>query len=364
MLDQVAAAFDRKDYRTAAQLLKKLLKESPQNPWVQFYAARLQEVSGKLPQAENIYRQLLRDTTNPKLASQARQGLQRLEEMVREQRKQAIAQATADPGSSEVGCLILEPISPDVKMAVAQNFARIMKLDAYTARMHLPSRGWRFYRTGAIGELQVYVQELQAGGIPAFCATLTEMEKIQVFQVHYIQAATPQAVVICENEAQQLGSLAFSWSEVTQRIEGLLPIFEQVVDVGRRNKLERKEQTQDYAHFCDLHLPSRNCILRLYDAGYQFNQGLSLLPVAENSAPGDRGTIRIHWNSLVDFLNRQLPEVPTWSEFTSFAETALEQTDLLNRLKSHVRLFRKTESFWDPAFHLYSSLVFLKNRKP
>ncbi len=35
-IHQVAAALERKDFRQAAQLIKQLQKNSPQNPWVQF----------------------------------------------------------------------------------------------------------------------------------------------------------------------------------------------------------------------------------------------------------------------------------------------------------------------------------------
>ena len=37
MIEQVASAFEKKDYRTAAKLLKQLLKESQRNPQVQLY---------------------------------------------------------------------------------------------------------------------------------------------------------------------------------------------------------------------------------------------------------------------------------------------------------------------------------------
>jgi hypothetical protein len=47
--------------------VKQLLQESPQHPWGQFYRGRLQEVGGKLEQAEQIYRQLLREVNNPKV---------------------------------------------------------------------------------------------------------------------------------------------------------------------------------------------------------------------------------------------------------------------------------------------------------
>ncbi|MHC5826408.1 MAG: tetratricopeptide repeat protein, partial [Nostoc sp.] len=56
MIEQVAIAFDHKDYQTAAKLLKQLQKESPENPWVQYYLGRLDEVSEKRQEAEKIYR--------------------------------------------------------------------------------------------------------------------------------------------------------------------------------------------------------------------------------------------------------------------------------------------------------------------
>jgi hypothetical protein len=165
----------------------------------------------------------------------------------------------------------------------------------------------------------------------------------------------PQPTVVCYNEQDQLGAISFNWSEVPQRVQGLLPIFEEVVDLDYRKQLQRKVQTQDYAQFCDLHLPQRNSILRIYDSGYQFQQGIHLCPEPEKE------TTRRNWNRLLEFLNSQLPQAKLWSDFTPFAETALEQTDLLDRIKSHTNLFRRNETHWDPAFQLYSGLVFLRN---
>ncbi|MBW4520479.1 MAG: tetratricopeptide repeat protein [Scytolyngbya sp. HA4215-MV1] len=359
MFDQVIAAFDRKDYRTAARLVKELLQTSPKDPWVQFYVGRLHEVSGKLDLAEKIYRQLLREVTNPKLAAQTRQGIQRLETLMQERRKQAIAQAANAPDSHEPGFLILESAKPEAKAAIAQGLAKVTKLDAYTARLQIPSRGWRLYRSSNMGELQVYTQELQDAGVPVFNVSLADIQKIQVFRVQYFQAIEPQAHVVCYNEADQLGTISFRWAEVNQRVEGLLPIFEQVVDLDVRNRLQRKEQTQDYARFCDLHLFSRGCILRFYDGAYQFNQGVdfSSAEVAQKDV-----TTRGYWNRLIEFLTMQLPKVPIWSDFTPFAETAIDQTENLQRLKPHINLFRQVASDWDPAFQLYSSAIFLKNR--
>ncbi|MBF2009420.1 tol-pal system YbgF family protein [Chlorogloeopsis fritschii PCC 9212] len=353
MIDLVATAFEQKDYRTAAKLLKQLLKESPENPWVQFYVGRLHEVSAKRQEAEKIYRRLLRDTTNAKIVTQARQGLQRLQEVEKEERIRAITKATADADNSELGVLILEPISNELKTEAAQKLAQIMQLDSYSARLVLPSRGWRLYRSGAIGELKFYGEQLKNAGIPCFWAKLADIERIQVFQVNYFEEYTPKVTVVCCNQDNRLGSLCFDWLEVKGRVQGLLPIFEQVVDRDVRGKLERKTQTQDYFQFCDLHIPGRGCILRIYDQGYKFQKGVELAP--QNS----ENTIRMNWNNLLSLMDRQLPQVKVWSDFTTFAETALDQTEVLDNIEPHLHLFRREKTNWDTAFHLYSGLVFL-----
>ena len=354
MIDEVAIAFDSKDYHTVAKLLKQLLKESPDNPWVQFYLGRLHEVSGKRQDAEKVFRQLLRSATNAKIISLARQGLQRLQEIEQEERQRAIAQATSDPNNTDIGILILEPISNELKTTAAQKFAKIMQLDPYTARLVLPSRSWRLYRTGAIGELKFYGEQLRKAEIPCFWARIADIQKIQVFQVKHFQESTTQATVVCRNQLNTLGSLTFDWSEVKARVVGLLPIFEEVVDLNARRKLERKTQTQDYAQFCDLHLPARSCILRLYDNGYEFHQGVEITPQISQS------TIRINWNNLLNWMEQQLPTVKLWSDFTPFGETVLDQTEMLGQIQSHIHLFRREKTNWDPAFHLYSGLIFVK----
>lgn len=360
MIDQVAAAFNQGDYRTAAHLLQDLQAQSPEDPWVQFYVGRLQEVSGELEAAIATYRHLLREFPNSKLATQARQGLQRVQALEKAQRQQAIAAAKSDPANTGSGFLVLESITGEARLAVAQSLARIIKLDPYTAQAQLPSRGWRLYRTGPLAELQVYGQELLNAGIPVFWVPLAAIEKIRVFRVNHFQAVTPQVVAVCQNEMNQLGSIAFNWSEVARRVEGLLPIFEKVVDLDVRLKLQRKEQTQDYAHFCDLHLPDRQCILRICDSNYQFQQGVDFSR-RQNDVPSMmQTTVRLNWNNLLKFFNQNLPSTPVWSDFTPFAETALEQLDLAPKFKPHIDLFRRAETSWDSAFQLYSGLVFLK----
>jgi tetratricopeptide (TPR) repeat protein len=370
MIDQVADAFERQDYRTAARLLKQLVAQEPKNPWVQLYVARLQEVKGKLETAETIYRKLLKKTTNSKIMSQARQGLGRLETLEKERRQKALAEATTNPNSAELGILIIEPLTPEAKTDIVPKFARIMQLDLYTARLQLPTRGWRLYRTGPVGQLNFYVSSLREVSIPCFSATLAALKKINVFNIHYFSDDNPtaQATVVCQDAQGQLGSLTFNWSEITQRVEGLLPIFEEVVDLDARRKLQRKTQTSDYARFCDLHLPGRNTILRLCDRNYQFQKGLrltaqSLQDGIRNSQTSvqEQGTTRKNWENLLDFLNPKLSNTPVWADFKKFAETAMDFREMLSHLPSHIDLFRRDETFWDSAFQLYSGLVFLKS---
>jgi thioredoxin-like negative regulator of GroEL len=177
-LDQIAAAFDRRDYNLAARLLKDFLKESPQNPWGHVYKARLYEVSENFEGATAIYQQLLKQVTHPKIVSHARQGLQRIETRLQVKRQQAIEQAKSDPQNTEPGLLILEAIAPEIRAQAAKDFARIMNLDVYTARLHMPNRGWKIYRLGAIGEMNFYAEQLRAANIPAFCVTEVDLQQV------------------------------------------------------------------------------------------------------------------------------------------------------------------------------------------
>jgi tetratricopeptide (TPR) repeat protein len=351
MLDQVTAAFERKDYQTAAKLLQQLLVESPENPWVQLYFGRLKEVSNQREEAEKVYRQLLRLTTHSKIISQARQGLQRIEEVKQEEKQRAIAKAAVTPDNNELGILVLEPINNELKTSAARNFAQIMQVDPYTARVTLPSQNWRVYRMGKVGELAFYGTQLQQAGIPCFWIKIPQIQQIQVFQVKHLSVDNSQIKAVCQNEANQTGSMRFDKSEITDRVMGVLPIFEQVVDVNARGKLEWKTKTQDYAQFCDLHLPKRRSILRIYDQGYQFQQNIET----------NQNTIRLNWNNLMKWIEQQLPEIKVWSDFNLFAQTVLDQTETLNQIPSHINLFRREKSYWDAAFHLYSGIIFTKN---
>ena len=379
-INQIAAALEGKDYKQAAQLIKQLQKESPENPWVQYYIGRYYELTNNLEKAQTTYKQILRDITNPKIVSQTRQGIQRIETAQQDLRQQAIQTAKNDPSNLEPGLLILEPVSPEKKAAAVQNISRIFKIDAYTTRMQIQSRGWRLYKTGPIGELRIYGQELLNAGIPVFWATLSDIQKIQIFRVQHFQSLSSPAVV-CKDKLDRLGAIEFNWSEVTQRVEGLLPMFIEIMDYSphrRKDQFRHREIRQDYAQICDLHIPSRNCILRISDQSYQFQQGVDFTQISadipalahpknqksrsQKSKQIPQSTTRINWNRLLEILDQQL-DVTVWSEFTSFAETAIDYTQMLSKIESHVEVERKSETPWDPAFQLYSGLAFLRNQE-
>ena len=378
-INQIAAALDGKEYKQAAQLIKQLQKKSPENPWVQYYIGRYYELTNNLEKAQTTYKQILRDITNPKIVSQTRQGIQRIEIAQQNVRQQAIETAKNDPSNLEPGLLILEPVSPENKAAAVQNISRIFKIDAYTTRMQIQSRGWRLYKTGPIAELRIYGKELLNAGIPVFWATLSDIQKIQIFRVQHFQSLSSPAVV-CKDQLNRLGAIEFNWSEVTQRVEGLLPMFIEIMDYSPNRRTEQfrhREITQDYAQICDLHIPSRNCILRICDQSYQFQQGVDFtkasaeIPTSpnqknqtsrvKNAQQITQSTTRINWNHLLEIFDRQL-DVTVWSEFTPFAETVLDYTNMLSKIESHIEVDRKSETPWDSAFQLYSGLAFLRNQ--
>lgn len=353
-LEAVKAALQQQNYSQAVRLIKPLIKQYPDEPQVQWYVGNIHEGMGQWQKAEAVYRKLLRHTTNPKIMRQARKGLERLKLAASDRRQVAIAQASADPSQAGDGFLFIAPIPGDRKKEAAQGFAQIMGIDAYTANIQLPSRTWKLYRTGPMAELSVYAKELQQTNIKTFALSLKQLKKIQVFQVNYIQTLTPTVRVVCQNSDGQLGEMTFQWSEALQSVSGLLPIFEEVVDLGPYNKLKRKEKTQDYAQVHDLHLPERHCILRFCDRLYNFKEGISVDVLAHPELPQVYATTRLKWNALTQKIDHHSKPTKTWLDFTAFGTSALDYLDLADGFSSHINVFRKEDSKWDHAFHLFS----------
>jgi hypothetical protein len=357
MFDLVIAAIEERNLAKAGRLLQAWKQEKPRDPWLKLALARYWEATNDLEKAEAAYLQLLQKVSNAKLMTQARQGIQRVQNEQSRQREHLLDQARAQPGGEASALLVLEPVQGEAREAAIAGLAEVMQVDLYTARLMLPGQYWRLYRVGNAGELQFFCQELVKRQTPAFWAPVQPLQALQVFRVQYVQALQPQVQVVCQNEAGQLGNIAFDWAEVSQWVTGQVPIMESVVDLGPWGKLKRKEVTQDFAQIVDLHLLQRGCVLRLCDRTYNYRQSITLgeTPNPDRPAPP---IARFAWNSLKQILAEKIAG-PSWSDFTGFGETALEYLTLLPTLPTHLDLGRKAPSPWDTAFHLYSGLWFL-----
>ena len=355
MFEDIASAIAQQDYATANQLINTLQPNYPNHPWLQFYSAQVEVARGNLETAQTLYQALLRDCTNRKLLSQAREGLRRLEARQSAEVQEAIQEAIAQPGGKDTAVFILSAISAEKKKQAAQLLAKTFQLDPYTARLQIPSRGWRLFRVGLMGELLYHSQVLQQAEIPNFCTPLNRLDRLNVFQVQYFQSEGDRVTTRCATSSGQEGSLTFHWSEVKQRVQGRVPIFEQISFKDARGKKRWKTEVLDYVQFCDLHLPKRQTILRLCDQQYCFQQSSHLTAKIQKGE-----TLRRNWGELLNYLDCQLPNLPCWNDFTPFGEGAIAFPQMLKRISPHIHLKRRYESSWDGAFQLYSALVFFK----
>ncbi|MFN5514610.1 MAG: hypothetical protein ACK5CA_07640 [Cyanobacteriota bacterium] len=378
MLSDIAQALKDRDYETAARLLQTLPPEKLNNPWVEFYQAQLLDGLGDPETAEVLYRQQLTHASNPKLVAQIRQALERRQQERRQrqqaeiaqkaaeqarqaqERQSALAEAKQKPGGQGLGLFVLDRVEPERKQETALKLAPIFNLDPYSARLRLPSRSWRLYRAGPVGELNHYQSQCQGQGVPSFCVSLEEIQTLAVIPVLHLETATPAGQVSYRPGANERESLPFDWSEVSQRVDGLLPIFEECVHLDRKGKIERKTQILDYAKVCDLHLKERRQILRFCDQTYEYDWGVPLL--GAESRREQEGTSFEQWARLLQIFHDYCGDIPLWSEFQPFAETALDFPELLKLIDPHLHFLRREETTWDQAFHLYSSLAFWRSR--
>ncbi len=358
MVEPILNAINSENYEEASQLLQQLQQEEPDNIWIPFYQARLAEAQGDLNSANHRYRELLPNVVNPKLMRQIRQGIERINQQEVTQRQTALNQAMEESGALEMGMLVLEAIANELKKTAAQKFGEIMEIDPYTARLQLPGRSWRLYRTGAIGMLKFKAEQLQQAEIPCFTALIREVNALRVYNVLYIESVEPKVTIVYEPKKGQRDILTFEWSEVGQRVDGLLPIFEECVDFGLRGKLKRTTETLDYAKLCDLHLPQKQIIIRLCDQHYRFLEGIAFSH--KQKAKDGQATMKESWQHIMAFISEKTTHLPTYSEFTPFGESAIDFQELLKLINPHIDLLRREETPWDGAFHLYSALAFLK----
>ncbi len=369
MLKTISEAINSQQFEVAEQLLQNLQAERAENPWVEFYEARLAEAKGDWYTAKDGYRKLLPLVNNPQLIAKLRQGLDRLakeEEKQQQQEKvnhaEELEKVKSASHQQELGIFILEAIATELKQQAAVNFAKIMQTDPYSARLQLPSRSWRLYRTGGIGELSFYQEKLQAVNVPCFCIPLSHIVALTVKPVYYFSSLETVITGVYRVNQDEDGLFEFSWSDISQRVEGLLPIFEECVDVDTRGNFARKTKILDYARVCDLHLPKHKTILRLCDQTYEFMEGIPLKSDTNQQKKGE--TNHEKWQFLMESLNHKLLNKLVWSEFNSFAETAMDFQELLKLIEPHMYFMRREETYWDQAFQLYSGLILCRSLLP
>ena len=290
---------------------------------------------------------------------QARAGIQRIHEQQKAKKAEALSQAKAVEGGDEAAILAIASLAQNqtdqTRQKAIQSVASIFNLDAYTARMKIPSAGFRIHRIGPWGEVSYYQKALQAANVPALSVKVNDIKGLQTFQICHFESLSPQLTVICKSVEGRLGKISFESAEISQQVSGQLPIFEQVVDIGNWGKTVHKEKVQDYAQVMDLHLPERKIVLRVCDRLYQYKQGISTSTSKEINS-------RIQWNQLLTHLNAAI-STPHHDDFTRFGQGALEFVNLLPPINPKLDIDRRAPSHWDQAFHIYSSLCYWNNRQ-
>jgi hypothetical protein len=166
----------------------------------------------------------------------------------------------------------------------------------------------------------------------------------------------PLGIAFCTNQAGEEITIECFWPEVTSIVSGLLPVFEelnQVTSTTTRTTIETKPKVLDYVQMCDIHIPCKNLILRLCSQTYAYRK-------ADGEKTGDflALTSRENWHRLMCQISGRTVHSQTYSEFTVFAEPALQYAEMLGKIPSYLNLMRREATLWDNAFHLYSSLAF------
>lgn len=354
----------QKDLPAATQTLQQLLKVNPNDPQVQIATADLYKIAGKSEQAETIYRDVLKSCSRAKFLVQARKGLQEIEDADLKQHQDGIAQAIATANGQDLGFLAVHPVPSDRKQDAAAKLAKIFRIDPYTAKTQIPSRNLKVLRIGRLGEMQFYGQKLIEAGISALWTSLSAIATIDVRTIAYFELAPDKSEIyaVCNPETSKDITplqIKFNWSDVSQRVYGLLPTYGEVVTVDAKHKLTRKEEILDLVRICDLHLPAQNCILRFHDNCYQFAEGIQF--DVERSLAHIAPTVEERWQSLSAWLSNSTPQVEGKDDFNDFAEMFLAYPDFLKEIDPKIGLFRAKESLWDNCFQIYSGTIFKCN---
>lgn len=366
MFELVELAIDRENYHEAKEILSQLSAEEKNDLWIRYYQTLILEKQGNLTESEESYRQIVKDCIYPdaKLLKLIRDALERIlkinqkkQENQQQIRLRKLQEFQESEHSKDLAVLVLKPVNLEQKKLLAPKFAQVMNLDNYTANLQIPTRSLRLYKTGNFGTLNYYQTELSQAGIPCFCQRINNINKMKVYQVKYLLTDNGEVNILCEDDQEKEINLSFQWREINHKILALIPIFENTVHIDAKGKLLKKKSTLDYIKFYDLHLVSQNLILRFNDQFYQFDRAVPFhnqgLPVSKQGK-----TVQEKWQYLIDFLEQKIPDKPLWSDFTLFAEGAIEFPEMLKQITPYINLFRKEKTLWDQAFQLYSGLIF------
>ena len=362
--------FAHKQFSAASATLQQLLSDFPDDPQLQILKGRLYDAMGRINEAEEIFRRLLKAQLPAKLITQARQGLLAIEMAEVNARQGRMDELLKLEGGSSFAYLALLPVLPEQKDWAIAKIARIFRVDPYTARFKIPNRYPKIIRLGTFAEMQTYGEELQSYGIAAIWLSVEAIAQIPVYQVEYFEESPINPKMNLE-AGQKIKAIAgideiiFTPDDVIAKVQGILPTFGEIVVVNAKHKLARKEQILDRVQICDLHLRSYSVngkicdrgILRFHDNQYRFELGLQLPVVRslQHIAP----TVKEHWTELSTWLGRTLPNAKIANDFQNFAEMSIVYPEFLKAIEvTHINLERPKPSLWDNAFHLYSSTVF------
>ncbi len=137
MYPALADAIAAKDFSKADAMLAVIAADAPDNPWLDYYRARVAEEKGELNHAGHSFRKLLPVVSNPKLLAKIRRGLDRIQAHHDGERQQFLAQrqseleaAKAISGADATAIFVLEPMASEAKQACAVQLGKIMQLDA------------------------------------------------------------------------------------------------------------------------------------------------------------------------------------------------------------------------------------------
>lgn len=352
MFPEIKLAIDKENYDQARKILTQLAREDHNNLWVKYYQSLILEKEENLKEAETNYRQIIKDSIypDPNLIKLIRDGIERIVNVYKQVKQEKINEFKDIENSDDLAVLFLQPVTLDEKKILAPKLAKIMEIDHYTATLQIPTRTWRLYKTGNLGELNYWQSELSQVDIPCFCESIKNLNKIVVYQAKYIIEDSENVTILIENNLEKEQEITFKWEDINNKVQGLIPIFESTLYVDARGKPLRKQSILDYGQFYDLHLLSENLILRFSDSFYKFDQGLSLTKQEK--------TAKEKWQILLDFFAHKIPNKPLWSDFTIFGEAVINFPEMLKQVEANINLFHREENIWDEAFQLYSCLIF------